>query len=77
MVRVMNPNEALLARIDPERLKHIDSPFHGVPHAPHSKGDGHDHSHGEDGKHSFFDKSKRYEDSGYALSLRVLGGGRA
>ena len=77
MVRVMNPNEALLARIDPERLKHIDSPFHGVPHAPHSEGDGHDHSHGEDGKHSFFDKSKRYEDSGYALSLRVLGGGRA
>ncbi len=77
MVRVMNPNEKLLARIDPERLKHIASPFHGVPGAPHSEGDGHGHEHGEDGKHSFFDKSKRYEDSGYALSLRVLGGGRA
>jgi molybdopterin-containing oxidoreductase family iron-sulfur binding subunit len=77
MVRVMNPNPALLAKTDPERLKHIDSPFHGVPGAPHSEGDGHGHEHGEDGKHSFYDKSKRYEDSGYALSLRVLGGGRA
>ncbi|MFO0832050.1 MAG: TAT-variant-translocated molybdopterin oxidoreductase [Phycisphaerales bacterium] len=75
LVRVMNPNRALLAKTDPARLQTIDDPFH---HGGGEHGGGHeDGGHGTEGTHSFFDKRRRGEDGGYALSLRVLGGGKA
>ena len=75
MLRVMNPNPAILAARDPERFKHMDSPFHGPDGEPIHH---HDNVRPADdatgGKaHTFFDKTKRVGDEGYALSLRVLG----
>ncbi len=81
MVRVMNPNKALLAKMDRARFDAIEDPFHhvGGGHGDHGGGHGghDDHGHAPAEQHSFFDKRKRGEDGGYALSLRVLGGGKA
>jgi hypothetical protein len=75
MLRVMNPNPESLKVRDPERFKHMDSPFHGAPHGEDHGGD-HGGEHGAEGKtHSFFDNRKKREDRGYAMSLRVIGGG--
>ncbi len=77
MLRVMNPNRALLAKMDPERLKMIDEPFHHGG-AEHGGAEGHGGEHAApEAKHSFFDNRRRGEDGGYALSLRVLSGGKA
>lgn len=62
-----------LANPNPRLRKPVEDPFH------HGHG-GHD-DHGSDGDHgaednghaSFIDKFKKHEDSGYAVSLRVLG----
>lgn len=74
MLRVMNPNPEILKVRDPERFKHMDSPFHGAPHPADHGGEGADHG-GEGKTHSFFDNRKKREDRGYAMSLRVIGGG--
>jgi molybdopterin-containing oxidoreductase family iron-sulfur binding subunit len=81
LMRVDNPNEALLAHLDPEgyeaRIAH-DPLDHGGGHGEHG-GDGHDEGHGgEPGgehteTHGFFYDTNRSDDRGYALSLRVLG----
>jgi hypothetical protein len=52
----------------------MDSPFHGAPHPADHGGEGADHG-GEGKTHSFFDNRKKREDRGYAMSLRVIGGG--
>jgi molybdopterin-containing oxidoreductase family iron-sulfur binding subunit len=80
MVRVMNPNPALC---DEARKHSWEEPFH---HGDHGGGhdDGHggghgDHApasdgHGEQPKsHAYIDSSKRSQDGGYAMSLKVLG----
>ncbi len=81
LMRINNPNEALLLHLRPEDHEHriAHDPFaHGGGHGEdHSGGD----SHGEDdggGEHSethgfFYDKARTLRDEGYALSLRVLG----
>ena len=76
MVRVMNPNPALC---DDARKHSWDDPFHhGGGHDDHGGGHGDSHppsEHGEKPKpHAFIDPSKRHEDGGYALSLKVIGG---
>jgi len=79
MVRVMNPNPKL---VDEARRHSWENPFH---HEPGHGDPGHGpDSHGAEPRpsepgHTFrFDKHRRAEDGGYALSLNVLGaGGRA
>ncbi len=73
MIRVMNPNPEILRQRDPDRFKNLAEPFHHGGHDDHDHG--HDHGSekaGSGGGHSFFDTRKRREDSGYAMSLRVL-----
>jgi len=81
LMRVDNPNETLLAHLDPDgyeaRISH-DPLSHGGGHGEEhggenddGHGDGHDDGHTE--THGFFYDTNRSNDSGYALSLRVLG----
>jgi Fe-S-cluster-containing dehydrogenase component len=71
MVRVMNPNPALCSA---ERKAEWD---HSPIHHGGGHGDGHDdHGHG-DTPHAFHDRTKKHDDAGYALSLRVLAGSKA
>ena len=67
-VSLSNPN--------PKLRKPVEDPFHHG-HGGHGEHDDHgsDDGHGsEDNGHaSFVDKMKKHEDSGYAVSLRVLG----
>ncbi len=79
LVKVSNPNVSLLRRLGKtQRVEHIDEPFH---HGGGGHGNDHGGGHGEtpkagEGKkgHAYrFDRRKRGEDRGYALSLNVLG----
>lgn len=66
LMRVSNPNPAIRPPYDPIAA-HGYGDGHGGDHGDSHDGDGH-------GEHSFrFDPSRRSEDGGYALSLRVLG----
>ena len=73
MLRVRNPNRALLARTGAAgeaRIKSWDHPFghhHDDGHAPEGGAK-------KDPGHAFVDPRKRTEDQGYALTLKVLGG---
>jgi molybdopterin-containing oxidoreductase family iron-sulfur binding subunit len=79
MVRVMNPNPALCSA---SRVESWENPFHHGGHeggheGGHGGGHGEPHpsegAHGAEPKaHAFFDQSKRTDDRGYAMSLRVL-----
>lgn len=74
MLRVSNPNPAL---VDEARKKVWEHPFHGDGHDGHNH-DGHDHGEQDKAgakKHTFFDRRKKSDDKGYALSLSVLSGG--
>ncbi|MCA9299251.1 MAG: 4Fe-4S dicluster domain-containing protein, partial [Phycisphaerales bacterium] len=82
MIRVVNRNPALATIVeDPFHHGHGDG--HGDDHGDTGHGDtghgdtGHgDPGHGDTGHgdgHSFVDPSRRREDTGYALSLKVLG----
>lgn len=80
LMRVDNPNAALLAHLDPAgyeaRLGH-DPLDHGGGHGE-GHGDSHDDGHGgghddHSESHGFFYDTNRSSDRGYALSLRVLG----
>ena len=64
LLKVRNPNPRL---VSDERRHSWEDPFH------HGH-DSHDHSQDEGGGHAFrFEKRRRAEDKGYALSLNVLG----
>jgi molybdopterin-containing oxidoreductase family iron-sulfur binding subunit len=80
MLRVRNPNPALLARTEAgkKRVEHWENPFDHGGHDEH-KGHDHDHDHGHDEKKhaAAFDPRKRAEDRGYRASLTVLTGGKA
>ncbi len=68
LVKVRNPNPRLVSE---ERKHSWEDPFH------HDHDHGHEHSPGEKtgGDHAFrVEPRRRREDSGYALSLNVLGG---
>ncbi len=74
MVRVMNPNPALLnlTAAGKARVESWAHPFHGGGHGGH-EGDAHDRT---GGGHAFrIDNTKKAQDKGYAMSLTVLGGG--
>jgi molybdopterin-containing oxidoreductase family iron-sulfur binding subunit len=84
MLRVRNPNPALLARTEAgkKRVEHWENPFdHGGhdEHKGHDHDHDHDHDHGHDEKKhaAAFDPRKRAEDRGYRASLTVLTGGKA
>ncbi|MFO0861395.1 MAG: TAT-variant-translocated molybdopterin oxidoreductase [Phycisphaerales bacterium] len=72
MIRVNNPNPKL---VDETRKKAWDHPFHGGHDAGHEGG--HNDSHGAEQpkEHAFFDRRRKAEDKGYALSLNILSGG--
>ena len=88
MMRIDNPNEALLALLDPEdyehRIAHNPLEHHGGGHGEgHDDGHHGDEGHGgehhddahEDGAHgasAYIDRGRRAVEKGYALSLRVL-----
>jgi Fe-S-cluster-containing dehydrogenase component len=64
MVRVMNPKRELC---DPERVKQWDEPpMHGAEHSHPAEGHSDSHAY-------FTIPSRKRDDRGYALSLRVLG----
>ncbi|MEY3230169.1 MAG: hypothetical protein RL689_257 [Planctomycetota bacterium] len=86
MLRVMNPNPALCDEHRKHSWEHPfhhggdhdHDHGHGHDHG-HDHGHYHGHDHGSHGtsaqppkSHSFFDRSKRADDAGYAMSLRVL-----
>ncbi len=77
MAGIRNPN---LALVDAERKSRMDNPFHHGGHGGHSEGEHQEHGQpeggAEHGKHAFgnqFDPAKTITDSGYKLSLAVLG----
>ncbi|MEO1277989.1 MAG: TAT-variant-translocated molybdopterin oxidoreductase [Planctomycetota bacterium] len=83
MMAVYNPNPEILKVLDNDRYKYLDWHPHDVkwkkkglePHYQHMDEHGHDHEHGEGHASlgtSFFNLDRRDEDTGYALSLRVL-----
>ncbi|MBX3388747.1 MAG: TAT-variant-translocated molybdopterin oxidoreductase [Phycisphaeraceae bacterium] len=74
LLRVNNPNPAL---VDATRKNAWDHPFHGSHDAGHEGGHGspeHETPAGSK-EHAFFDRRRKSEDKGYALSLSVLSGG--
>jgi molybdopterin-containing oxidoreductase family iron-sulfur binding subunit len=67
LLKVRNPNPKLRAP--------VEDPFHHG-HGDHDSHDSHDsHDHGKDGHAFRYDRGRLREDSGYALSLNVLGAG--
>jgi molybdopterin-containing oxidoreductase family iron-sulfur binding subunit len=88
LMAVYNPNPEILKVDDKKRYEHLDwhphdiknekmgLPLHyqhGADHGDGHGGDGHGEPHARGT--SFFDLHRRDEDTGYALSLKVLKGG--
>lgn len=74
MMRVRNPNEAI-------RHREHDPLDHGGHHGDDSHGGGHGDDHnghddhgGESHSSSYIDRTKRFMDQGYSMSLKVLSG---
>tara|TARA_E500000318_G_scaffold5598_2_gene5753 strand:- start:59004 stop:62582 length:3579 start_codon:yes stop_codon:yes gene_type:complete len=74
MMRVRNPNEAI-------RHREHDPLDHGGSHGDDSHGSGHGDDHnghddhgGESHSSSYIDRTKRFMDQGYSMSLKVLSG---
>jgi molybdopterin-containing oxidoreductase family iron-sulfur binding subunit len=69
---IRNPNLALIAD-DKERLELHDHPFHHGGHGGPEGGHAAPHAEGKHAARNLFDPAKTTEDSGYKLSLAVLG----
>ena len=69
---IRNPN---LALVDAERRGRMDNPFH---HGGHESEGGHEHApapeHGKHARTNYIDPGAAGHDSGYRMSLAVLGG---
>jgi molybdopterin-containing oxidoreductase family iron-sulfur binding subunit len=69
LIRVANPNPAMISAA---RAEH-DPLAHGAHGGDHGDDHGEENHNGEGGGgHALFDRSKAADDSGYALSLRIL-----
>jgi MoCo/4Fe-4S cofactor protein with predicted Tat translocation signal len=72
MMRVRNPNEAIRHH-EEDPLAHYHHDDHGDDHGG-DHGDDHDDHGGESHTSTYIDRTKRFMDQGYSMSLKVLSG---